>query len=160
MNINSVVTIVPDDSLVYVNGEAKSFSFNSSADIHAIQWNRTSGWIEYKDSQKPSKQLTEEDFATVIAPYVHLWEEQRTVASEVNNQKSNEYYIRKCRKYMLRATDFYLLPDYKDKLTEDQMNQLLEYRQALRDITKHEDFPWGGDPDKVCWPVVPSFINN
>ena len=48
------------------------------------------------------------------------------------------------RDAMIKATDFYVLPDY---LNAPQ--GIAEYRQALRDITEQPGFP-----DSIDWPVL------
>lgn len=59
------LTIVPDDSAVYVDGETRPTALDLSgvgipADVHALQWYTTRGWIEYKEvdpfTPKPANQ--------------------------------------------------------------------------------------------------------
>lgn len=59
--------------------------------------------------------------------------------------------IRVQRTSLLEDTDYLMQSDYP--ITEEQREQLREYRQALRDITKQEGFPV-----EVVWPEKPSFI--
>lgn len=51
--------------------------------------------------------------------------------------------VRFKRDNLLSKTDFYLLPDYPDTPQE-----VLDYRQALRDVTEQ-----GGFPFDVAWPL-------
>ena len=55
------LTIIPIDGAVYVDG----YSFSgldlseAPADVHALQWKDTKGWIEFKDTEdgeKPNNQ--------------------------------------------------------------------------------------------------------
>ncbi len=48
------VTIIPCDHMVYVDGTALSVDCSAVADnaapgaaVHAVQWNGSTGWIEY-----------------------------------------------------------------------------------------------------------------
>ena len=50
------------------------------------------------------------------------------------------------RDAMIKATDFYVLPDYPAVPTG-----VAEYRQALRDITEQPGFP-----EVIYWPVKPT----
>lgn len=61
--------------------------------------------------------------------------------------------VRQLRNELLKLTDHFVLPDYQWSLefngnrlsssfTEEQLNQLYKYRQELRMITEHQDFPF------------------
>lgn len=52
--------------------------------------------------------------------------------------------VRVKRDKLLAETDFYLLPDYPNASQE-----VLDYRQALRDVTGQKGFPFG-----VVWPEL------
>jgi len=52
--------------------------------------------------------------------------------------------VRLERDRLLRGTDKYLLPDFPNK-----PQGVTEYRQALRDITNQESFPYN-----IVWPVL------
>lgn len=59
------LTIIPVDSTVYVDGVSFGNLDLSSApaDVHALQWNSVSGWIEFKDlddGTKPQNQIITE----------------------------------------------------------------------------------------------------
>ena len=66
--------------------------------------------------------------------------------------------IRNDRDARLRHTDLHAqVDDYPDGL----LVQVLEYRQALRDITDTIDPSWTiEDLDKVVWPEKPSFLGD
>ena len=44
------ITIVNTDNVVMVDGEGLNFDFTLDANIWAIQWNGTTGEVEYKDN--------------------------------------------------------------------------------------------------------------
>lgn len=51
------VTIINDDGAIYKDGQAylkQDLSF-VPANVHALQWNESSGWIEYRDNEDGSK---------------------------------------------------------------------------------------------------------
>lgn len=58
----TTLTIINPDSTVIVDGEALAFSYTLDSNIHAIQWDGTSGEIEYVDG-------TPHATITSIAPY-------------------------------------------------------------------------------------------
>jgi len=45
----STLTIVPDDKIISVDGVGVICDFDIDSDIHAVQWNGTSGHVEWKD---------------------------------------------------------------------------------------------------------------
>lgn len=52
------------------------------------------------------------------------------------------------RDALIKETDFYLLPDYPSV-----PEGIVEYRQALRDITEQPGFP-----HSIDWPVIPTCL--
>lgn len=59
--------------------------------------------------------------------------------------------IRKRRDELLAACDYAAAPDYP--LDTSKRDELVVYRQALRDLPSQ-----GDDPDAVEWPVKPAFL--
>jgi hypothetical protein len=50
------LTIISDDNAVYVDGVALSnLTLNIPANIHALQWKGTAGFIEFKDNADGTK---------------------------------------------------------------------------------------------------------
>ena len=60
------------------------------------------------------------------------------------------YLVRTRRNRILRYSDWAVLPD--SPLTDAQIAEWSTYRQALRDITDHANFPFLEEND---WPVSP-----
>lgn len=58
--------------------------------------------------------------------------------------------IRSDRDAYLRQTDPWIASDRG--LTQEQIDELLAYRQALR------DFPATVDPENIVWPSMPSWM--
>ena len=62
--------------------------------------------------------------------------------------------IRRKRNHLLSATDFFMtVQDYP--IADAQKNEIKEYRQRLRDITKQHGFP-----NNVVWPDIPDCIKD
>ena len=58
----STLTIVPDDKIITVDGVGVICDFDIDSDIHAVQWNGTSGHVEWKDGVgKPQLTLSDID---------------------------------------------------------------------------------------------------
>ncbi len=51
------VSIVREDKVVTVDGESVNFGFNLDDSIWAIQWNGTSGHIEYNDIDVANEEI-------------------------------------------------------------------------------------------------------
>ena len=54
------------------------------------------------------------------------------------------------RKMLLDSSDFIMVPDAYNNLTEEQKTDWTAYRQALRDITAQAGYPWD-----IQWPTKP-----
>lgn len=65
------------------------------------------------------------------------------------SKEEKERDIRYHRDNKLRATDVYMLPDFP--ISEEQKAELLEYRQALRDMPENSAFPDVPYPKKPEW---------
>ena len=68
---------------------------------------------------------------------------------------SEEYLfelLRKKRDSLLLETDYFVMPDYPS--SESDKKKMIEYRQALRDITGLDGAPWDGGGDNTPWPVL------
>lgn len=73
------------------------------------------------------------------------WDTLKTAEQlEQERHDSAAAQVRKERDKRMSATDFWLLPD-----APEQPEGLLEYRQALRDISEQEGFPFD-----VEWPEL------
>ena len=56
------------------------------------------------------------------------------------------------RKKLLEESDIVMLPDNYAKLNDEQKQEWTVYRQALRDVTSQEGYPW-----EVLFPQKPSY---
>jgi len=73
--------------------------------------------------------------------------ESEMVTKFAEEKKAN---VREVRTNMLYASDWSVLPD--SPLTTEQKTPWERYRQALRDITDHANFPYLKADD---WPIKP-----
>ena len=66
------LTIIKEDNMVYVDRVAKHVDCSDlPEDLHALQWDGESGWIEFVDNYKAAEPITD------IEPYlkyVDAWE--------------------------------------------------------------------------------------
>jgi len=52
------VCVITEDRMIQVDGEAQNFDFTIDSNIHAIQWNGTTGHVEFKDNT-PNEDITD-----------------------------------------------------------------------------------------------------
>lgn len=70
------VTVVPEDRLIIVDGEALFFNYDATDGMHALQWDGTAGHIELKDTSE-NQLLSADDYDSVVAPYVTMWQAEK-----------------------------------------------------------------------------------
>lgn len=160
------VTVVPADNLIIVDGAALVFPFDAPTNLHALQWRGDTGHTEWTDG--PNKPLTAEDYDDQVAPFVKLWQDEKTRLeqaaadaeaarlAEYNSEEARFERLRSERDQRLAATDYLLMPDYP--LSDDQRTILQVYRQALRDLPSQEGAPWDGGGESTPWPDLPAGI--
>jgi hypothetical protein len=73
--------------------------------------------------------------------YDGVWKLKKETAVAEAIQKRNS---------LLASSDFIMVPDVYNQLTEAQKTEWVNYRQALRDITKQSGYPW-----EINWPTKP-----
>ena len=86
------ISIIPQDNRIIVDGKTVDLDDNDirwkfdDDHIHAIQWKDDKGEIEYEDIEGedplPNKILGEDDFDTVIRPYINFFNEFLTLAEK------------------------------------------------------------------------------
>lgn len=91
-----------------------------------------------------------------ISSYIRgLLEDGSLVYESPSKDNLDDYMkseIRSERNRLLEDTDKYLtIPDYP--ISDIEKEQLIKYRQGLRDLTDQRGFP-----NKVKWPVRPDFL--
>lgn len=70
------VVVVPEDKGIAVNGEWLEFDYAAPASLRVLQWSGGSGHVEFADG-RINRELTAEDYALDVAPYVVLWEAEK-----------------------------------------------------------------------------------
>ena len=62
--------------------------------------------------------------------------------------------VRAERDRRIAETDYLVIPDYP--ISQDKLEEIKVYRQALRDLPQQPGFPWNGPNAPACsWPVEP-----
>lgn len=156
------LVFIPEDKLIILNNEAlTSDEFYTISEDHknirAIHWTPSYKHVEFVDgSYQPIS--TEEDYTSFVFPYVLKANEYlNTRNSQVPDINDEEYCakrIRAVRDKLLKDTDYLMLSD--NTLSPEMSEKVKEYRQALRDITNKEGFPWPGTETKdIPWPLKP-----
>ena len=85
------VTVVPSDKLIIVDGEALVFDapFAAPANLHALQWNGQRGHIEWTDDL--NWPLEAEAYEEEVAPYVALWQAEKSLRDKAAAEAAEEY---------------------------------------------------------------------
>jgi hypothetical protein len=74
------VTVVKEDRVVMIDGEGLNFDFELPSNVWSIQWNGTSGHIEFNDGT-PNEELTDfSDYQYLVD--AHATEKQRLADEE------------------------------------------------------------------------------
>ena len=84
--------------------------------------------------------------------------DEGTIASNLERVKMEKFNkLRTIRNKLLAKTDYLLTVDYK--ISEEDLEEVKTYRQALRDITKLEGAPWDGGGVNTPWPEKPKLVS-
>ncbi len=141
------LSIIPEDLIVTKDGE--SYKVNNlsylDANIHAIQWQDTTGEIEYKDTT-PNLVIND------ITPYnqcVTDWETAKNTANPTLTDADYQADLRNQRNYLLSSTDWTQIQD--NKLSDTKKTEWQTYRQSLRDLPANTS-----DYKNPVWPTQPS----
>lgn len=142
------LTIIPSDGAVYENGVCYSGLTweGTPANVHALQWEDVTGWIEYKD--QPSENITELPQWALNAE--SAWTEANTPKPPV---PPTEEQNKQTAMSLLAATDWVNQPDVNDPANVPHLlnrDDLDAYRVAVRIFAV---YPVAGDVD---WPIKPA----
>ena len=111
---------------------------------------------------RANRPLGEKDFASVVQPYVTLFEQEKArIAAEKAAQEAAEEAeynsdsarfgrLRQERDARIAATDYLMTSDYP--LTDTQRAAVTAYRTALRDLPAQDGAPWDGGGEETPWP--------
>jgi hypothetical protein len=110
------ISIIPIDSMVILDGVPVTFDFGPLIDpgIHAIQWDGTSGEIEYKDPKKVNEKISDiNSFQEIVDLYGTTLEQREAERlSKEQEAEANKTYLDRRR------------PDYPP--VEDQLGLIWE----------------------------------
>ena len=70
------VTVIPSDGIIAVDGEVLFLDGIKSETFHALQWHDGAGHVE-PGNGLPNEELSTDDYAGRVAPFVALWEEEK-----------------------------------------------------------------------------------
>ena len=84
-----VVTVVPKDRLIIVDGVALNFVFDAPESMHALQWDGQRGHIEWADDD--NWPLEPEAYNDEVAPYVALWQAEKALRDKAAAEAAEEY---------------------------------------------------------------------
>ena len=79
--------------------------------------------------------------------------EEQPYAAPTPTQEELAASVRAERDRRIAETDYLVMPDYP--LSQEKLEEIKAYRQALRDIPQQLGFPWNGSDDPACpWPSL------
>lgn len=148
--MNNNVTIINNrdgtvDVMVDGDNEEKIPTSNLDSNIHAVQWYKDHGEIEYMDHNEEF-----DDFSTFLSIINDRdTEMDRRVQEKLADEPSPAEQDRDLRDNLLRDTDW-IVTKYSE-IGEPVPEEWATYRQALRDISLQDGFP-----GNVEWPTEPT----
>ena len=79
--------------------------------------------------------------------------EEQPYVPPVPTQEDLAARVRAERDRRIAETDYLVMSDYP--LSQEKLEEIKVYRQALRDLPQQPGFPWGGPDDPACpWPYL------
>lgn len=149
------LTIIPADGAVGENGVFYNNLDLSScaipADVHALQWQDTAGWIEYNSPLVENQPITE--LPTWANCCMAKWTEANT---PVPPQPPTAEQNKQTAVLLLQATDWTTIPDVADSAKSDpylaNVQDFVVYRNAVR---QYAVYPVAGN---INWPAVPQEV--
>lgn len=153
--------IMSDETTVAIT-DAYEFKplFIDGHKVSVVQCYGDRGEVEFEDKTHANLNVDSEFISNELSCYKTLFD---TVYAEISSrQKANEAkpedLVRAERNKLLFQTDYLMLSDFP--ISESEKEEVIAYRQALRDITEQPGFPWSGvvDSPEVPWPDKPSFL--
>jgi len=147
------LTIIPTDGSVGENGVFYNgldlSSCNIPADVHALQWQDTAGWIEY-DTTIPNETITE------LPAWANCCMTKWTEANNPPVVPPTAEQNKKTAVNNLKDTDWTTIPDVSDPTKSNpylsNVQDFVTYRNAVRQYAIN---PVAGD---INWPAVPQEV--
>ena len=149
------LTIIPVDGTVNEDGKAyiglDLSSCNIPADVHALQWQDTAGWIEYNSPLVENQPITE--LPAWANCCMTKWTEANTPVPPAppTAEQNKSTAVNK-----LQATDWTTIPDVGDSTKSNpylsNVQDFVTYRNAVRQYAIN---PVAGD---INWPTLPQEV--
>jgi len=149
------LTIIPSTGTVNKDSSAcldlDLSSCNIPADIHALQWQDTAGWIEYNSSLVPNQEITE--LPAWANCCMTKWTEANTpVPPSPPTAEQNKFTAVS----KLKTTDWTTIPDVGDPTKSNpylsNVQDFVTYRNAVRQYAIN---PVAGN---INWPTAPQEV--
>lgn len=85
----ATLTIIKDDKFVSIDGEGLHLdAVDLPANVHAIQWDGTNGWIEYNDGTDNKSISSISDYSTITDDHATKKAAEATAATEAANAQT------------------------------------------------------------------------
>jgi hypothetical protein len=148
------LTIIPTDGSVGEDGKFYNdldlTLCNIPADVHALQWQDTAGWIEFNTTIPNEEITTLPSWANCC---MAKWTEANT---PVPSQPPTAEQNKQTAVSKLQATDWATIPDVADPTKSNpylsNAQDFVTYRNAVR---QYAVYPVAGD---INWPAVPQEV--
>jgi hypothetical protein len=135
---------VCEDNVCYTN-----LSWDGTpVDIHALQWQDVSGWLEFNDG-KPNEDIT-------VLPD---WADNAMAAWTVANtpepvEPATAEFNKVHAMWLLQESDWTQIPSVSDPaLSNPYLTNKLAFDQYRNDVRQYAIYPVAGD---IVWPMVPT----
>lgn len=150
-------TIIPVDESVGVNGvfylKLDLSSCNIPADVHALQWQDTAGWIEFST---PIENQPITELPAWANCCMTKWIEADTPVPPQPPQPPTAEQNKQMAVSKLNGTDWTTIPDVEDPTKSNpylsNAQEFITYRNAVR---QYAVYPVAG---KINWPTIPQEI--
>jgi hypothetical protein len=145
------LTIIPSDGAVYENGVVYlNLTWEGTpANVHALQWDNGTGWIEFND------RTSNEDIQTLP-----LWVANAELAwTEANTPKPPEPPTAEQNKQtamgLLSSTDWVNQPDVRNTAVSPHLVNSADFDAYRLQVRQIAVFPVAGD---LTWPTLPTEV--
>ena len=130
------LTIVPEDKTVVVDGMSFIFDFMVDPDIHAIQWDTDSGYIEYKSDKFNTTIDSIKEYDSIIAKHgevkLEFEIEEKKILDELKKYDEEQKLIPKYSK--LRAREYKSIREQLDMQYWDKKNDTNNWENYIDTI--------------------------
>lgn len=140
MRVVSYFSEKPDNSKVVYQGKRATVFIREDIQEHIVT---------EQDGTERTEWSATEYTATVNANSAKVTKELKQQIIE-KNKKDAAKEVREKRDALLKQSDIEMMNDRLEKMTDESAQEWKDYRQALRDITEQEGFPF-----EVVFPEMP-----